>query len=471
MKRKISILTFIVLAAAVCSAKVVLPSIFANGMMLQQNEEVKIWGKAAPAEKVTVNGSWGATAAATADKDGNWSTRLQTPEASFNEQYLYVSGAENDIRISDILIGEVWLCSGQSNMEFPVMRHAETGWQWGMLNEKEELQDADYPEIRLYLESQQLSQFEEKFDCPGRWMKCHPANLEKFSAIGFVFGRRLFKELGVPVAVVECAWGGTHAESWTKPSLMQNNPKYKDELEKFTDYHQLHKRPGTLWNGMVKPILGFTVKGNIWYQGESNWPRAEKYGYVFSTMLDNWRNDWEQPDMPFYYFLMAPNYLLPPELREQQMDVWQSGRKNLGMVALSDDGDSIDFHPRNKRLAGERIALWALNKQYGRDVACCGPVFKNMKIKGGKAVVTFNHAEKGLKTPNREKVVGFTVAGKDGVFYPAEAVIKGKKVEVSSPKVKEPAAVRFGWGKFYRANLYNSADLPAFPFRTDRKTK
>ena len=469
MKRNISILALLVFAIATCSAKVVVPSIFATGMMLQQNENVKVWGKASPNETVTVNGSWGATAQAVTDKDGNWSTRIQTPQATFTPQFMYINGADNRIEINDILIGEVWLCTGQSNMEFPVKRHEETGWQWGMLNEEEELKDADYPDIRLYLSSQQLSQFEEQFDCPGRWARCHADNLDKFSAIGFVFGRRLFKELDVPVGIVQCTWGGTHAESWIKPSLMQNNPKFKDELEKFTDYHQLHKRPGTLWNGMLKPILGFTVKGNIWYQGESNWPRAEKYGFVFSTMLDNWRNDWEQPDMPFYYFMLAPNYLLPPTLREQQMNVWQSGRKNLGMVALSDDGDSIDFHPRNKRLAGERIALWALAKQYDRDIACCGPVYKNMKIKDHKAVVSFNYAEKGLKTPNGEKVIGFTIAGKDGKFYSADAVIKGKKVEVSSPKVKEPAAVRFGWGYFYHTNLYNSTEIPAFPFRTDKK--
>ena len=458
----------LVMGVFVCSsvAKVQLPAIFSDNMVLQQSAKVNVWGKASPGELVSVKGSWMKQAVVTyAGYDGKWRLQLKTPKAC-RDQQLVVSG-ENTLYINNVLIGEVWLCTGQSNMEFPVCKHPDVYWQTGMENEDEELRDADYPELRLFRVEPQLSETEELDDCKGHWVSCSAKELYDFSAIGFVFGRRLQTELRIPVGVVQCTWGGTHAESWTKMELMQDNPLYERVLTKFKNYHQLHKRPATCWNGMVSPILGFTVKGNIWYQAESNWPRAEDYEKVFTIMLNSWRKEWGQPDMPFYFMQVAPHVDLPPLLREAQLKVWQSGLKNLGMATVPDAGDSLDIHPRNKRVAGERLALWALAKQYKKSVAYSGPLFKKMKIDGNKLLLSFYYAKKGLMTPDGAPAVGFVVAGEDGKFYPAQVVIRDDKLEVFSPEVNRPVAVRYGWGHFFRANLYNKDGLPMIPFRSD----
>ena len=290
-------------------------------------------------------------------------------------------------------------------------------------------------------------------DCQGRWLVCTPKNLYDFSAVGFVFGRRLHKELNVPVGMIQSTWGGTHAESWTKMGVMKNNPLYTDVLEDFALKNVKQEKgyckvPSTLWNGMIHPILGYTVKGNIWYQGESNAIRHEKYQQVFTNMINSWRKEWKQPDMPFYFMQIAPHKGQPAGIREAQLKTWQSGLKNVGMAVVTDAADSTDIHPRNKRVAGERMALWALAKQYGKDVVYSGPLFKTMKVSGNKAVLSFEYAEDGLMTPEDAPVKGFLVAGADRRFYPAVAVIKGSRLEVSAPQVAEPVAVRYGFCNF-----------------------
>ncbi|MBO4984305.1 MAG: hypothetical protein J6C87_01515 [Bacteroides sp.] len=467
MKRFTVLLLFLGGIFSALWAEVRLPAIFSDNMVLQQRTRVNLWGKASPGERVHVLPSWRRTPLVTeADAEGRWRLQVPTPKACRNQQIRIWE--KDTLYINNVLIGEVWLCSGQSNMEFPVCKHPDVYWQTGMENAEEELRDADYPELRLFRMEPQLSETEELDDCKGRWVSCKPSELYDFSAIAFVFGRRLHTALRLPVGIIQCTWGGTHAESWTKMSVMQHDSLYAPVLAKFKEYHQAHKHPAVCWNGMVAPILGFTLKGNIWYQAESNWPRAEAYEQVFTNLINSWRKEWKQPDMPFYFMQVAPHVDLPPLLREAQLNVWQSGLKNLGMATVPDAGDSLDIHPRNKRIAGERLALWALAKQYDHPVACCGPLFHKLKVQGDKLILTFKYAKQGLMTPNDAPVEGFVVAGSDGRFYPAKAVIRGSRVEVSSPQVSHPVAVRYGWGHFFRANLYNKEGLPAFPFRSDQ---
>ncbi|UYU39400.1 glycoside hydrolase family 88 protein [Bacteroides salyersiae] len=451
--------------------KITLPAILSDNMVLQQKSQVRFWGKARPGEKVTVSTSWDKNIyTVQTPTDGYWEVKIKTPGVMDN-QTLTVKG-ENTITIHNILIGEVWLCTGQSNMEFPVARDPNVKWKTGILNETEEMKDADYPSIRLFHVEHQLAPEGEKEDCIGRWLVCTPENVKEFSAVGFIFGRKLYKELQMPVGLIQSTWGGTHAESWTERRVMKDNPLYADVMEEFAPQNVKREKdkckvPATLWNGMIAPIKGYTIKGNIWYQGESNSIRHEKYQKVFTNLINSWRQEWGQADMPFYFVQIAPHYKQPAGIREAQLKTWQSGLKNIGMVVITDAGDSTDIHPRNKRVTGERLAAWALAKQYGKKTAYSGPLYKSMKVKDGKVTLTFDYAEGGLQTPENAPVRGFFISGADARFYPATAAIQGSKLELSAPEVPQPVAVRYGYGNFFRVNLYNKAGLPAVPFRTD----
>ena len=468
------VLVVLAVSSVVMSAAVKLPSIFSDNMMLQQATSVKIFGKADAGEKITVKASWGAENRATAAADGKWKLYLVTPAATSNPQSLEIKGESCTERIENILIGEVWLCTGQSNMEFPICRQGDGSWATGMLGEEAELADSDYPEIRLFQVAHQLAPDGEKDDVEGKWVVCNAENVRDFSAVGYVFGKCLHKELGVPVGLVQDTWGGTIIEAWTSMEIMENNPDYTDVLERYS-LEKMGKAgypwkvPSTLWNGMIAPIAGFTVKGNIWYQGESNVFADKHYAQALVNLIDSWREAWGQPDMPFYFAQIAP-YANAPSLgvRDAQFQVWRkNGLKNVGMVATADVGDSIDIHPRNKKAVGERFARWALAKQYGRDVVCSGPVFKSLSQEGGRLVLEFDYAEGGLSTSDGEPVKAFEVAGSDKVFRPAVAEIKGGRIEVYSPDVAEPVAVRYAWKDFCRVNLVNAGGLPAVPFRFD----
>lgn len=446
-------------------ADVQLPSIFSDNMVLQQNANVRIWGKARPGEKITLKSSWERKKyKVTASAEGRWEVFMQTPAATSN-QLLTLKG-DNQVVIRNILIGEVWLCSGQSNMEFPVAKNPAVKWKKGMINEAEEMKDADYPEIRLFHVDHQLSREQEAEDCQGEWLVCTPENLKDFSAIGFVFGRRLYKELNMPVGLIQSTWGGTHAESWTCMNVMENNPLYADVMAEFAEKN-VNKTPATLWNGMIAPLRGYTLKGTIWYQGESNSIRYGKYQEVFTNLINSWRAEWNQPDMPFYFVQIAPHHKQPAGIREAQLNTWQSKLHNIGMVVVTDAADSTDIHPRNKTVPGERLAAWALVKQYGKGEICSGPLYKSMKVANGKVTLTFDYAEGGLRTSGDEPVKGFFIAGADARFYPATALITGSTLVLSATQVPEPVAVRYGYGTFFRTNLYNKEGFPAVPFRTD----
>jgi len=501
MKRILYTVVFLIITALSCGIKadVKLPAILSDNMVLQQQTNVRIWGKANPSEKVDVIPSWNnKDHRAQADANGNWMVEIKTPKALSN-QSLTVKG-NNTIQINNILVGEVWLCSGQSNMDFPIAK--SKGWRTGVINEEEEMRDADYPEIRLFHVTQKLSPEQELDDCEGQWVVCNSENLKDFSAVAFFFGRDLYKNLKTPIGLVQSTWGGTHAESWTKMSVMQNDivysellkdyyskkesypadlKKYEEDLTKYEAekakgneeikapkkpsgiYH--NKALATLWNGMIHPLIPFTIKGVIWYQGESNSIRHQDYTYVFTNMINSWRKEWRQGDFPFYFVQIAPHYKQPPQIREAQLKTWQTV-KNTGMVVITDVGDSTDIHPRYKQIPAERLAKWALAKDYGKKITYSGPVYKSMKVNANQATLTFSYTDNGLIAKDGD-LSGFVVAGNDRKFYPAMATIKDNKLIVYSPEVQNPVAVRFGWDKFFRVNLYNSVGLPATPFRTD----
>ena len=490
------------------NAEVKLPSIFSDNMVLQQKSNVAVWGKADPFEKVTVNPSWQKKdIVVAADENGNWKTHIKTPSSSENASLII-----NDKTISNILIGEVWLCSGQSNMEYQIAKSSTTRWLTGMYGSEDVIKDSDYPSIRVFTVKKAMSPDEALDDCEGEWKISTPENAGEFSAVAYIFGRDIHKATKQPVGLVVSAFGGTHAESWTKGSVIESDEIYaplieaqKKEKEEYpvlyAEYQKNKniyeaalkeaeengvkcemKKPAspknpatnnktlsTLWNAMINPILPYTVKGTIWYQGESNSIRHETYTQVFSNMIYSWREEFENPKMPFYFVQIAPHHKQPAQIREAQLNTFLQV-PYTGMTVITDVGDSTDIHPRNKLVPGERLALWALKNEYGKKIECSGPVYNSMRVKDNKAVVSFDYAGKGLKAGNdsNEELKGFEVAGEDGVFYPATAEIKGKNVELWSEKVDSPTDVRYGWGKFFRVNLYNEAGLPASPFRTGK---
>lgn len=495
-------LLFGLLSLSETKADVKLPAIFSDHMVLQQQTQVRLWGKASPGEKVTVAVSWRKGKwKVTADADSCWRVEIPTPAASSEAASLTVKG-RNTIQVKDILIGEVWLCSGQSNMEFPVSYDSISNWKNGMSNAAEVLQDADYPALRLFRVDHQLAPDGPLDDCRGAWEICTPATAATFSAVGFIFGRKIHTEIGEPVGLIQSTWGGTHAESWMAQECMQG--AYYDSLRVSQErilsaypsarsrYDQERKayqaaraenpdtsltppvkpvslnanlRMSTLWNGMIHPILPYTIKGVIWYQGESNDSRAAAYQSVFTDLIASWRAAWGEGDFPFYFVQIAPYYKQSPLLREGQLKVWRQV-ENTGMAVITDAGDSTNIHPRNKVIPGERLAFWALSHDYGRDIPYMGPVYRTMTVNDSVAELSFDYTGSGLTFPG-DSLQGFVIAGEEGVFYPATAVVRGDKVEVSAPQVALPVAVRYGWDTFFRVNLYNREGLPATPFRTD----
>lgn len=475
MKKFAAILSLLLMGTA-AQAKVTLPAIISDNMVLQSQTDATLWGWANPGETVKITPSWAPTqpVTVTAAADSTWTCTVATPPATDTPQTLTFKGRRNTVKVANILIGEVWLCTGQSNMEFTVGENKEISW-WksGMVDADEQLRDADYPSIRLFTVPYTLSPLQAQKDTKAQWVECTPKTAYDFSAVGFVFGRELHNTLHRPVGLITVAKGDTHVESWLKPELMQGNPFYDEVYEKYgldkvEESKRPHKIPSGLWNGMIRPILGYSVKGNIWYQGEANAERSEKYQAVFTTLIDSWRQEWNQPDMPFYFVQIAPFHKQPAAIRQAQLDTWQSDLKHIGMVVTTDVGDSLDIHPRNKLIPGRRLAAWALNRDYRRaDIACESPVYQSVRFADSKAILTFANTGTGLTTPEGQTPTGFFIAGPDRVFYPAQATVKGNTVTVSSPQVKHPAAVRYGFDNYFRVNLINSHGLPASPFRTD----
>ena len=485
--RKLSVLLFFLCCAnTTLLAEIKLPSLVGSHMVLQQNAKVNLWGWASPGEKIDIGLGWQKDKVhTTADENGNWEIAVKTPEAD-GKAYNMVLQGENTITLHDVLLGEVWLCSGQSNMFFPV-GHQEGTWKTGVKNYKEEIKNADYPEIRLFTVGLDVSQHPEN-DVKGTWQICSPETIPDFSGVAYFFGRNLHQELNVPIGLISSSWGGTKAEAWTSQKVLENNPDFVPILERYAQkeekyYHDLasyysgekdkkpskgerNKDPYVLYNAMLHPLINYTIKGVVWYQGESNAERAYQYRSLFPAMIRNWRDDWNEGDFPFYFVQIAPHKSQNPEIREAQLMVFKNV-KNTGMVVTTDIGNPDNIHPLDKQTVGKRLSLWALSETYGKNgVVHSGPIYDHMEKRRHSIKIYFDHVGSGLKKKGQD-LTEFQIAGSDQHFYPAKARIKGNSVIVSSSEVKDPVAVRFGWKASPEPNLFNKEDLPASPFRTD----
>jgi sialate O-acetylesterase len=416
-------------------ADVKLPAVLGSHMVLQRDKPLPIWGTAEPGEEVAVEFA-GQTKAAKADDKGHWKVVLEPVKADGKAHELTVKG-KNTVKLEDILIGEVWVGSGQSNMEWSLSASAKP---------KETIAEANHPNIRLF-HVPKVQTKEPAADVKAAWKVCTPENVPHFSAALYHFGVRLEKELGVPIGLINSSWGGSPIEPWT-----------------VTD-----KRSGGMYNGMIAPVMPFAIRGVIWYQGESNVGQGIKYRDRKEALIKGWRKTWGQ-DMPFYFVQIAPwsrygKGSLPP--------LWEGQVASLkiphtGMVVTTDLVDNInDIHPKNKFDVGNRLALWALAKTYGKkDIVYSGPLYKSMRIEGNKVILSFAHTGGGLKSRDDKPLSEFEIASEDGKFVPAEATILGSTVVVQAKDVEKPTQVRFGWRNTASPNLENKEGLPASPFQT-----
>jgi sialate O-acetylesterase len=477
-------------------AEITLPALLTDNLVLQQKTTVSLWGWAAPGEAVVVHASWQhANQKATADAQGNWLVHVPTTKAG--GPYTITIEGHNRFVINNVLLGEVWLCSGQSNMNYPLVKGAAK-WMTGEIHADSVLPTAQYPALRLFTVTQRVADLPER-DVQGKWVVCSSQTVGSFSAVAYFFGQEIQRKTGFPVGLIHSSWGGTPAESWTHREVLEQDselrpiltryadgltrrPAYETELAAWKAEKAVNpattrpkpaeplsatsnKSPAKLYNGMIRGLEPYTLRGVIWYQGESNAERAYQYRRLFPALIANWRADWHQPDLPFYFVQIAPHKGQNAEIREAQLLTAQTV-PHTGLVVTTDVGDSLDIHPRNKLVVGHRLALWALHNEYGqKNLPDSGPLYQRLTVKNSQAYLKFEHA-KGLTSqggPPRE----FTIAGSDSVFRPANARIEGNKVVVWSPAVPRPVAVRFGWRKSPMPNLFNAAGLPASPFRTD----
>lgn len=372
------------------------------------------------------------------------------------------------IELKDILVGEVWLCSGQSNMEWSVAQSD---------NAQAEIQAANYPQIR-HIKIPHRPAETPQADVPSDgWKVCSPQTVPGFTAVGYYFARYLHKELNVPIGLIGSNWGGTRIEPWTPPAGFQAVPALSniaENLDKFpqkNDQGQInHQTPLALYNGMIAPLVPYALRGAIWYQGESNNGEGMLYYEKMKALISGWRTLWDDPDMPFYYVQLAPFRYGRPEALP---GIWEAQLKalsipNTGMAVTVDISNIADIHPRNKQDVGKRLALWALAKTYGKDdVVYSGPLYKSLKVEGDKAIVSFDHVGGGLVSRDGKPLTHFQVAGEDKKFVDAQAEIVGDTVVVRAEGVAKPVAVRFAWHELAEPNLSNKEGLPASPFRTD----
>lgn len=475
MKKLILGLSVLFLSAALScpvSAKVVLPGIFTDNMVLQQQTDAPIWGKASPGKKVTIQTSWDQqTYQAIAESDSTWKIQVKTPKAGGPYEITISDGKK--LKLQNVLIGEVWICSGQSNMEMPL-----AGWG-KVLNYEQEIAAANYPQIRLlHVEKATAVQPKNEIgETRGGWQACSPETVAEFSSVAYFFGRDLNKHLNVPIGLISTSWGGTIAEAWTSGESLEQMPDFVKAVQTITEpvtekEAKNPNRPTVLYNAMLKPIIPYAIQGAIWYQGESNADRAYQYRELFPLMIRDWRKQWKK-DFPFYFVQLA-NYMerkVEPqesnwaELREAQLQTLFL--ENTGMAVTIDIGEAKDIHPKNKQEVGSRLALAARAQTYGEAIPYSGPVYESYQIEGDQIRIRFSHTSNGLKSKGDAQLQGFAIAGPDHRFYWANAVIEGNEVVVSSPEVKFPVAVRYAWSDNPLCNLYNGADLPASPFRTD----
>ena len=509
MKKPLLFFFFFTGLCLAVAAQIRLPGIIADSMVLQRSMAVPVWGRASPGEKISVKGSWpkAVMASATTGADSRWIVKIMTPAAG-GPYEVVIQGDAGDVDNRDaakgaamkgapsqagetivlhgVLIGEVWICSGQSNMQMPLQ-----GWDNSPLKDsKEELAAAHYPDIRLFTVDRNLS-FAPKVDVGGNWSPCTPGSAASFSAAGYFFGRALAYKLKVPIGLISSNWGGTVAEAWTSAGALRKLGDFDAALDKVDSIRQYatgDRRFGimavkpygaldysvntasVLYNGMIAPLIPFAIRGVIWYQGESNVGRATQYEKLFPLMITDWRTRWSEGDFPFYFVQIAPfkysgDSTAAAALRDAQRKTMTL--PNTGMVVTSDIGDITNIHPANKQEVGRRLSLWALALTYGeKGFGYSGPLYKRIQVRGNTIAVSFTHAEGGL-TVHGGELTGFEIAGADGQFVSAKATIQGEQVLVLSDAVTHPVSVRYDWYAMALASLFNRAGLPAPSFSTE----
>ncbi len=476
----LAVVTAVALCAVVASAEVRLPSIFGKSMVLQREMPVPVWGSAEVGEKVTVTFA-GQSKTATAGEDGRWRVTLDALKASDQGQTLTISGS-NEIKLDDILVGEIWICSGQSNMEWPLK--AST-------NAQQEVADSDHPTIRLFNVLGHTALPMPQDNCRGSWTACGPKTSGSFSGVGYFFGRRLNQELGVPVGLVGSNWGGTRIEPWISTDGFKSVPelsKLAEQTATFSSETKVNGRtPSAIYNAMIHPLAPFAMRGAIWYQGESNGNEGETYYQKKKALVASWRKVFENPDLGFYWVQLASFKKTSdkPEGGDGWAKLREAQRKALtiphtGMAVITDIGQAGNIHPRNKQDVGWRLAQWALHQTYGKkDLVPAGPLYKGLKIDGDSIRLSFDYVGSGLMVGEKEglaptkevkdgKLAHFAIAGADKKWFWAEAIIDGDVVVVRCDDVSNPVAVRYGYTiNPASANLYNKEGIPASPFRTD----
>ncbi len=461
---KKSILTIItLLALTTVYAKIWTPNVLSNNMVLQQKSECTIWGWTTNTwEKITVTGSWNNKPITVRAYQGLWSVNLTTTKAG--GPYTITISAHENIILKNIMLGEVWLCSGQSNMQRTPVQELN--------NKNEEIQNANYPNIRFF--NVPIHQSSTRQDnTQGVWQECTPETMKNFSSVGYFFGREIHKKLSVPIGLINTSWGGTSITVWTRDSVLQSYPELYEATKKLRIKQWWPAKPGSAYNSMIYPFIKYNIAGVLWYQGEEDARRIPKtYYQTLPLLINSWREDWDN-EFPFYFVQIAP-YKYDDDTTNIQAAIVRDAQlqtmlnvPNTGMVVTNDIGELNNIHPANKQDVGHRLALWALAKTYGaKNLIYSGPVFKSMDIKRRKAIIHFDFAEEGLLA-KRGELKEFYIAGADKNFYPAKTIIIGNTVVVSNKKVKVPVAVRFAFTNSALPNLYNKSGLPASAFKTD----
>ena len=502
MRRLLAVIGFCVLTGSFSAAEVKPASLFSDHAVLQSGMAVPVWGTADPGEKVTVT-LHGVSASTTTGADGRWRVRLKKLKAG--GPYEMTIAGKNTVTVKDVLVGEVWLGSGQSNMVFTVSKKSNP-WA-GMLDEQGEIAAANYPQIRMFT-GKETKAYEPQTDIEGEWKVCNPATVGDFSAVGYLFARDLQRELKVPVGIVLEAYGASTAESWLPRTTVAADPMLKPLLDKFDareNYYKEHSegtdadappapetlnarpakpgskpakmrdpvqdqhQPTVMFNGMIQPVIPYAIRGFLWYQGESivgGKAGVELYPHTMETLVKDWRQRWGEGELPFYFVQLAAleNVSNNPAVREAQAQLLKLPK--TGMAVTIDIGDPKLVHPKNKEPLGERLTAIALAKTYGRKIEYSGPVYESMKVRGNAIELKFSHAE-GLMAKGGP-LKWLQIAGADQKFVGGEAKIEGNTILVSSPQVSAPVAVRYAWADYPEGcNLYNGAGFPAAPFRTD----
>ena len=468
-----------IVAISAAQADVTLPAIISDNMVLQVGHELTFWGWADPGEEVSVtitstdppNGVQTNSVATAAD--GRWQVKFPA-RTKPGHVAVKVNGKKNSLSLANVVVGDVWVCSGQSNMEWPVS---------SSLNHEEEIAKAKLPLLRVFKVERNTSLVPQTH-LEGQWIECSPETVAELSAVAYFFGRELHQKQNRPIGLIQASQGGASCEAWTSLTALKSDPDFAPILARADkangDPNQANNpnRASVLFNGMIAPLQAYSIKGTIWYQGETNAPRALQYRKLFPLMITDWRRGWGQGDFPFLFVQLA-NYVSdkskPDHPPEPEESAWAELREaqamtlslpKTGMATTIDIGDARDINPKNKQDVGHRLALSALRVAYAQDIVASGPSFKSMKIVGREVRIEFDNAGGGL-VARGGALKGFAIAGADMRFVWADAKIEGAEVVVSAASIETPVAIRYAWGDNPQCSLFNVEGLPAVPFRTD----